>query len=179
MRAISIVCGALLAALAGCGSGKTVVLRPAQDPVRVSSVEVGEGRSTVEVPEETKEYFRRQLEDRLWKEEQFRKGSELRITYRFIQFNPGSQFSRWMLGGIGNAGEGTITVEASFTDAAETEIASIQADGRIGSGFFGGSFNSAVDRAVEEIAKYARQNFRKSAVEPVAVPAPAVVSERP
>ena len=36
----------------------------------------------------------------------------------------------------------------------------IQTEGRIGSGFFGGSMSEAVDRAAEEIAEYAIANFK-------------------
>ncbi|HSK29843.1 MAG TPA: hypothetical protein VLA17_07755, partial [Candidatus Limnocylindria bacterium] len=62
--------------------------------------------------------------------------------------------------GIGNTGEGSLTVEAKFFDNADKELATIQAEGRIGSGFFGGDFSFALDKAAEKIAEYTKINFK-------------------
>jgi hypothetical protein len=81
----------------------------------------------------------------------------LKIHYRFIQFNPGSQFSRWFWGGIGSAGKGSLTVEVRFLDGSGRELAKIQSEGEITSGAFGGSFDFAVQKAATEVAEYARR----------------------
>ncbi|MBN1958526.1 MAG: hypothetical protein JXQ81_06530 [Desulfuromonadales bacterium] len=74
-----------------------------------------EGVSTVKVPGEVKIAFHDKLAHFLYEEEgAFERGPELKITYRFIQYNPGNQFTRWFWGCIGNAGEGTMTVEAKY-----------------------------------------------------------------
>jgi hypothetical protein len=77
--------------------------------------------------------------------------------YRFVQFNPGSQFSRWFWGGIGSAGKGTMTVEAKFLDSNDKELVKIQSEGEIASGFLGGGFNLAIQKAAKEIAEYAKR----------------------
>jgi len=96
----------------------------------------------------------------LYKEGAFQKGSELTIRYRFVQFDAGSQFTRWFLGGIGNSGEGSLTIEAKYFDMAGKELSVIQTEGRIGSGFFGGDFSFALQKAAEEIADYTKINFK-------------------
>ena len=48
---------------------------------------------------------------------------------------------------------------AEFYDD-DAKLAEIQTEGRIGSGFFGGSMSEAVDKAAEQIATYAITNFR-------------------
>ncbi|HXG52541.1 MAG TPA: DUF4410 domain-containing protein [candidate division Zixibacteria bacterium] len=148
------------AASSGCGAGRALVLQPPPAKVSVASVTATEGNSTVSVPADVKSTFHQKLEDYLYAENAFEKGKELTIRYRFIQFDPGSQFTRWFWGGIGNAGEGSLTVEARFYDTAGNELATIQSEGRIGSGFFGGDFSFAVDKAAEKIAEYAKVNFR-------------------
>lgn len=109
---------------------------------------------------DVKATFQQKLEEYLYAEKTFDKGKELTIKYRFIQFDPGNQFTRWFWGGIGNAGEGSLTVEAKFYDADNQELATIQSEGRIGSGFFGGDFSYAVDKAAEKIAEYTKVNFK-------------------
>ena len=127
---------------------------------RVASVEAFEGNSSVSVPAEVKSEFQEKLNELLYEEGAFQKGPDLKIKYRFIQFDPGNQFTRYLLGGIGNTGEGSMTIEVKYFDAADKELATIQSEGRIGSGFFGGDFSFAVEKAAEEIAEYAKLNFK-------------------
>ena len=87
------------------------------------------------------------------------KGEGLTIRVKVVQFSAGNQFERWFWGGIGNAGEGSMHIVAEFFEGS-TKLAQTQMEGRIGSGFFGGSMREAVDKAAEEIAKYAVANFR-------------------
>jgi len=146
--------------LVGCGAGKTMVLKPSETKMHVSTVDAFEGDSTVNIPEEAKSVFREKLNKLLYKSEGFQKGNELKIRYRFIQYNPGSQFTRYMWGGLGNMGEGTLTIEAKYLDTNDKEIATIQSEGKIGSGVFGGSFNYAIEKCAKEIAEYTKQNFK-------------------
>jgi hypothetical protein len=76
--------------------------------------------------------------------------------------NEGSRFKRWMTGGIGNCGEGSSTVEVRFIDNTKNakEIGKIHAQGTIGSGIFGGSMDSSVKSVAEEVATYAKTNFK-------------------
>lgn len=146
--------------LSGCGAGRTLVMAPPDARVQVASLEVTEGRSTVPVPDEVKKGFQDKLQELLYKDGGFRKGQDLRLSYRFIQFNPGNQFTRWFWGGIGNAGEGSLTIEVKYFDGASRELSTIQSEGKIGSGFFGGPFDLAVGKAAEEIADYTTRTFR-------------------
>lgn len=104
-----------------------------------------------------KTQFKAALEQELFEKGGFVRGDGLKIMYRFIQFNPGSQFSRWFWGGIGSAGKGTMTVEARFLEFDGKELAKIHAEGEITSGAFGGSFNLAIQKAAKEIAEYAKK----------------------
>ncbi|HTM07489.1 MAG TPA: DUF4410 domain-containing protein [Verrucomicrobiae bacterium] len=149
-----------LALSAGCGVGRNMVLQSPQTRIRAASATVAESNSTVSVPAEVKSDFQSRLDKYLYGEGGFQRGQELRVRYRFIQYEPGSQFGRWFMGGLGNMGEGSLTIETKFYDSADKELATIQTEGRIGSGFFGGSYGEALDKAAEKIAEFARTNFR-------------------
>jgi hypothetical protein len=144
----------------GCGAGRTLVVKPSETRLRVASLNVSEANSPVSVPTEVKSAFQEKLEQLLYGEGGFQKGKELTIRYRFIQFDSGNQFARWFTGGIGNTGEGSLTVEAKFFDSSDQEVGTIQTEGKIGSGFFGGGFGFAVDKAAEKIAEYTKINYK-------------------
>jgi Domain of unknown function (DUF4410) len=144
-----------------CGAGKTLVMKPLDTQAQISSIDVVEEKATVTVPDDVRQTLSAKLSQALYEEGTFAKGPEMTIRYRFIQYNPGSQFTRWFWGGIGNAGEGSLTVEATYVDASGNELATIQSEGKIGSGFFGGEFTLAVEKAANEIAEYTKQHFKR------------------
>ena len=149
----------------GCTSGRTMVMNVPTERVKATSVNIAEDPATVSVPPEVTNMFKEKLEGALLIGEQgsvppFSKGTDLNIRYRFIQFTSGSQFKRWLAGGVGGYGEGVMTVEARFTNSSGKEISKIQSEGKIGAGVFGGAIDGAVEKCVEEVAKYAKQNFR-------------------
>lgn len=149
-----------LAILSGCGSGRTLVIEPPEQTAGiVKSVIVERAQHGVPIPEDAEQGFVQNLERRLYEGAGFQRGTELRIRFRFIQFDPGNQFTRWFWGGLGNTGEGSLTIEATYVDQAGTELATIQAQGSINSGFFGGSFELAIDKAAQEIADYTVASF--------------------
>jgi hypothetical protein len=147
-------------AMSGCGAGRMMIIQPTESKMRVSSVYIGEANSPISVPNDVKSAFQKKAEELLYGEGGFQQGKELNIRYRFIQFDPGNQFTRWFWGGIGNAGEGSLTVEAKYFDSTNKELATVHSEGRIGSGAFGGSFDYAVEKAAEKIAEFTRTNFR-------------------
>lgn len=151
------ILAALICLLTGCGAGRTMVLAPPEGADKFQSAEISEAKSTVEVPEEVKSFFQEKLSKLLYGEDNFTRGPGLTIKYRFIQFNPGSQFTRWFWGGLGSAGKGSLTVEAKFLDQNGKELAKIHSEGEISSGAFGGSFDYAVEKAANEIAQYAKK----------------------
>ena len=149
----------------GCTSGRTIVMNVPSERAKVNTLDIVEDQSTVSVPAEVTNLFREKLEAALFVGEQgstppFVKGKDFVIRYRFIQFNAGSQFKRWLGGGIGGYGEGSMTVEARFINSSGKEISKIQSEGNIGAGIFGGSMDGAVKKCVEEVVQYAKQNFR-------------------
>lgn len=146
--------------MAGCGVGRAMVIKPPDARLRVNSVEIMEGNSPVAVPAEVKATLTDRLNHYLYGEDGFRRGKELKISYRFIQYDPGSQLTRWFWGGIGNAGEGSLTIETKYFDSSDKELATINVEGRIGSGFFGGALSEAVDKAAEKVAEYTKATFR-------------------
>ncbi len=149
----------------GCTSGRTLVMNVPTERIKAVSANVIEDQATVSVPPEVSNIFRQKLENALFVGEQgsspaFTKGTDLTIRYRFIQFTAGSQFKRWLAGGIGGYGEGVMTVEAKFFNSTGKELSKIQSEGKIGAGFFGGSIDGAVGECVKEVAQYTQQNFR-------------------
>ena len=150
----------LILCLSGCGAGKTLVMEPFETRLLVHSVNITQGKSTVNVPNEVSQELMEKLSQKLYVQGKFAQGPELTITCRFLQYNPGNQLTRWFLGGIGNSGEGTMTVEASYADASGKQLGKIQSEGKIGSGFFGGGFSLAIDKAADEIAEYTIANFK-------------------
>jgi len=137
-----------------------MIVKPPEAKLRVNSVEFTEGISPVAVPADVKATLTEKLNQYLYGEGGFQRGKELKISYRFIQYDPGSQFTRWFWGGIGNAGEGSLTIETKYYDPNDKELATINVEGRIGSGFFGGALAEAIDRAAEKVAEYTKANFR-------------------
>jgi hypothetical protein len=149
----------LVLLLVGCGTARTLVLEPVKTHSRFSSVQLVQNEATVTVPPEVTEKIRSVVEKGLYENGAFTRGNELRIVYTIVSNNPGSQFQRWLWGGMGNAGEGSLVIMVRYLDVADTELAKTEVEGRIGSGFFGGSFDEAVTKASEAIVKYTIQNF--------------------
>lgn len=149
--------------MAGCGAGRTLVIEPPAERRTFASVTVTNGEDTVTVPAELRDRLNLKVQEGLYgtaeKPGLFRNEPGLQIRLQVVQFEPGNQFQRWLLGGLGNQGEGSLHVLAEFYEG-DKKLAHIQTEGRIGSGAFGGSLNSAVDKAATEIAEYAGTTFR-------------------
>ncbi len=150
--------------LVGCGSTKTMVLEPVERQNTVKKLRIEKDNNTTTVDASVEKYFEENLRAKLFKEYGFQEGSDIVIKYRFIQLNEGSRFGRWMLGGLGNCGEGSTTIEVKFIDNTQNakEIGKIHTEGKIGSGFLGGDMDNAVKGAAEEIANYAKSTFKSN-----------------
>ncbi|NWF36337.1 DUF4410 domain-containing protein [Mariprofundus sp. KV] len=144
--------------LAGCGSARNIVTEPTTTIYKTDVIEVTKANSTVQVPDEFVAYFDKRLRSEVHKS--FANGNKLRLEYRFISFDEGSRFKRYMGGGIGNWGQGTLLIQADFYDENGNKLSSMQTDAVISGGFFGGSFESAIDLAVEKMTEYAIANFK-------------------
>jgi hypothetical protein len=145
--------------LAGCGTGKTMVM-DAGEARKASSISVSEGQATVAVPVDAETTFRKKLDELLFAKGGIKQGQDVTLTYRFVQFNEGNRLTRWFWGGIGNAGEGNLTIEVTYADPSGKQLGKIMSEGKIGSGFFGGSSDDAIERAAEEVASYTVTHFK-------------------
>lgn len=149
--------------LTACGTGRTMVMEPPADRKSFSAATIERSTDSVPVPEELRTMFVEELRNNIYGTAEepgpFTEGPGLTIRIRVVQFEAGSQFQRWLWGGIGNQGEASMHLLTEFFDG-DRKLANIQTEGRIGSGVFGGSVKSAVDKAAAEISEYAAANFR-------------------
>lgn len=143
--------------LSGCGSSRMMVLEPVALKNKPSQVRVIKGNDTVAVSRQAQDCFRKALKRALYEKgnlKEGRQGSDLTLEYRFLQFDEGSRMKRYLTGGLGNCGEGSLTIQVIYKDKAGKQIGKIHTDGKIGSGFFGGSSDGPIIKAAEEVAHY-------------------------
>ena len=152
----------IVLAIAACASGTTKVLAPAALNQTFANAKIERAEDSVPVDAPVGERYETTLSELLYAEGLFVEGDGLTIRYRFIQYNKGSRAARYIVGF--GAGKGSMTIETVFLDRDGNELARIENGGEISMGFFGGSFNEAVDKAAKETAEYAQLNF--SAVPP-------------
>jgi hypothetical protein len=149
--------------MTGCGAGRTMVMEAPTERRSFASATVENGTDSVTMPAEFRTRLTEKVKEGLYgdaeKPGSFRNEAGLTIRLKVVQFDSGSQFQRWFFGGLGNQGEASLHVLAEFYEG-DKKLAHIQTEGRIGSGAFGGSMNSAVDKAAVEIVEYAVANFR-------------------
>jgi hypothetical protein len=146
--------------LASCGTTKTTVMKSPAEKLAVSSVELVEQTSSVEVPSKVRDNFALVLNDRLFDKDGFAKGSELKLTYTFTQFDSGNMATRRILGGWGSWGKGSVIVLVRFHDTSGREIATMQAEDVIDTNVMGGALDSVLAKVAEAIADYTKKNFR-------------------
>ncbi|MFH1996125.1 MAG: DUF4410 domain-containing protein [Candidatus Omnitrophota bacterium] len=169
MKRISVffVLAFFIFAVSGCGSSHIRIINPTRGNVgRVNSIQVNEVKSDVPVTKEVCDEIRKILIKNLKLSKAFDSVSEydgaIAIDSKITRFNAGNQFSRWMWGGLDKSAEGILMLETIFTDKkAGEEIAKIATEGTISDGLFGGSVESAYSNAIQEIVKFAEDNFGK------------------
>jgi hypothetical protein len=137
--------------LVACGTARTAVEDRSDQMARARTIQVI-------VPSRTHNAFAEDLAVELYEETGFAYGSGTTLRYRFVGFTEGSRARRFLFGGIGNVGETSIIIETEFVDQNGEVLARIQTEGRIDNGFMGGGMSSAIERAAEDIAEYARAN---------------------
>jgi hypothetical protein len=144
--------------LASCGTARTMISEPVIIPERIEtkSVAIVRGKDTVAVSDSVKTTFEKQLCRKLFFDGLVQRGSDITLEYRFIQYNEGNRFARYMLGGIGNTGEASLMMEVTYLDSNHQVLGKIMTEGRITSGLFGGSSDNAVEKAADEVASYTR-----------------------
>ena len=148
-----------MACLTGCGTASTLVLAPKQSIERYSKIEVIADKPNVDVPAEVSDQLHSAITKGLTESGAFSDGTDLQIVYSFVSYDPGSRAERYLTGGLGNSGEGSIAVIVRYVDRNGKEVAKTQVEGHIGSGFFGGSIDSVVSKISDKIVKYTVENF--------------------
>ncbi|MGA7823437.1 MAG: DUF4410 domain-containing protein, partial [Steroidobacteraceae bacterium] len=123
------LCGLSLV-LASYGAGKTMVIY-AGEQRKINSIAVIEGPSVVPVPAEASAAFKKHLDELLFSKDGFKRGDDLTLTYRFVQFDEGNRFERWASQGL--AGEGSLTIEVGYTDKSGKKLGEIISKVKIGS----------------------------------------------
>lgn len=146
-------------AIQGCGAEKLTVLDPINDSEKKQSISVKEGKHTLAVPRESVDTFEKKFKEKLYKETHLTEGDDIQVVFRFIQYDEGSRFKRYLFGGLGNSGEGSLTIELVFLKRDGTQIGKVQAEGKIGSGLAGGSIDSAVESAVDVATDFIKTSF--------------------
>ncbi len=146
--------------LQACGAGRTIVLEPAAEKRHMRSVHIVSDNPTTQVPEQYQRKFETALANTLYSKSGFSRGGEMTIRYRFLQCEEGNQFARWLTGGLGNTGEGSLLVEARILDNKGKTLSKIQTEGKIGSGLCGGSFDHAILQASSRLAEYVINNYK-------------------
>ncbi len=166
MRSIGLAIVSIVV-LFGCGGvtrRETVILKPVQaTQTPFKFVNIIESEHTVAVDADMKEHFRTTLSNMLYGTDDtlgtFKKGDGLTIKYRFIRAEKGSQFTRWLAGGVSEAGKGSFTVEVVYLDRTGAELGRIRAEVILGAGPFGTPFMWAIEFAAKEIAEYTEDHF--------------------
>lgn len=157
----SILALPLIALLSGCtGSGTTIALDAPTQTRLAKTYSLVEGKSIVQRDETIKKQFEYEVSEK-FAESGMMPGNDLIIEYRFIQFDEGNRFVRYLVGGLTNAGEGAMTIEIVFKNKNKEVLNKIQVGGRITAGLFGGSFDYAVEEAANQVVKYTVTNFKE------------------
>ena len=150
----------VVAVITGCGTASTLVLDPVEQRAEHKGVTISSGNHNVEVPQKIVAQLQEGIEKGLYEENDFIKSDALLLEYQFLQQDEGNQFVRWFFGGIGNAGEASLTVLVTYIDVNGNQLAQTQVQGKIDSGFFGGSFSEAIGKVAEEIVEFTVVNFK-------------------
>lgn len=148
--------------ICGCGSGRTIVKNQPSENFLSKSVTLEEDltKGGAQIDRTDKEHFVKHLKEKLFEKKQFIEGDGLKIKYYFSDADKGSRSERYF-GGFG-AGTGTIHVIVDYIDKSGTAIVSTESIGTVTGGGFGGSFDTAIEHAADEIAKYTIKQFLKN-----------------
>jgi hypothetical protein len=150
---------AVVACLTGCGTANTLVLKPNMSRDKFARAELIACKPNVDVPADVTNELESVIRKGLNEGGAFSPGPDLRILYTIISYNPGNRAARYLTGGIGDTGEGSIAVMVSYVDKDDRELAQTQVQGRIGSGFFGGSLDNAIAKVGEDIVRFTIERF--------------------
>lgn len=143
------LCAAIF--IVGCAS--TQVPQERRKPLVVA-----EGKHHAALTPHFREVFRGKLEELLYGEDgafvRAKQGTVLR--WEAVRVDPGSRALRYMVGF--GAGKGTFNARAELLDPRGRSLASQTVEGDQVMGIAGGSYESAIEEAAENVAAFARKN---------------------
>jgi hypothetical protein len=148
--------------LTACASSHLIVEQPSRGTARANALTLSYDETVTGVPQSASAYVQRKMEEAFFGGPQsyFTRGQEMTVRYHFVGFDRGSRLGRYMLGPLG-VGEAQMVLEAQFVAPDGTVLAVVRGQSDVRGGFFGGSANTAIDKAVREIRDYAVQHFRR------------------
>jgi hypothetical protein len=148
--------------LAGCAASHLIVEEPARASVRANALTLAYDDSVTGVPQSASEYVQKKMQDAFFGGDHplFQHGTEMTVRYHFVGYDAGSRVGRYFAGTFG-VGEAQMVLEAVFVDASGQTVARVRGQGQVRAGFFGGSANTGIDKAVKEIARYAAEHFKR------------------
>ena len=148
------------APLAACASSALTVEQAIRVPVRAASVNLARAESTVDVTADAQTYLDQKMHAAFHDgPNAFGDGNDVTIRYRFVTYQRGSRALRYIGAGI-LGGKAKVVVEAEFLSATGERIGLVRAEGEVAGGIAGGSHNSGIDKAVNEIRAYAQAHLR-------------------
>lgn len=146
--------------LSACASSVLTVEQPYVGSQRYSSAMLQFDQSSVPIDEDNRSYTEAKMTEALFGGQNpiFTKGDGLTVRYRYVGFNEGSRFGRYMTMGL--AGGSKIVLEADFVDGSGKVLSTVRGEGEVRGGVAGGSNKSGIDKAISEVADYAARTFR-------------------
>ena len=144
----------------GCTTTKTLVLETPKRGEEFSSISIVANNPTVDMPKDITETFENSLRDKIYGSGKFERGEDLKLLYTFISYEEGDRFMRWFFGGVGGAGEGSVTILVKYVNINDETRGKTQVESTLSAGFLGGSINKAAEKAAHEVAEYTFQNFK-------------------
>lgn len=143
----------------GCASSSTSISTPVKQEYskKYESFIIEEKVLGNNSPKEKKNLFETKLKE-LFETYEYQNSSGLKIEYSFLAYDEGNQALRYFVGF--GAGEGTLKVKTTFRDSDTQEIlGSIETDGKLTMGAFGGDFDGAIDKVVNDVFDFAKNNY--------------------
>jgi hypothetical protein len=125
---------------------------PGTGPKRTLRVTEAPGGQTV--PPEIRTKFVQRLDSELFTEK-FAHGNELALTWKCTEVNPGNRALRYFVGF--GAGSGVMAITTTLSDSKGHPLGSRELKGVQTIGFFGGSFDSAIEMAADGTADFAAE----------------------
>jgi hypothetical protein len=153
----------LIAAVAfvavGCATTETRETLVPDPDGSYAGIDINVGSELGGMPSDAQQRFEAELTDALHDSGAFEQGGDLDLTWNVIRRDPGNRFVRWLVGGMGDGTSAYLVVEADFSDRDGTHLGTIEVEGEINGGAFGGGVDDAVEPVARDVATYTIDTF--------------------